>query len=246
MKLVQKHLQKSSSVILIQVGDEIIFSFISSREYFPFWKFNATLAYKMTGGRLTMTWYTESFTKVPMNDMNMRPDPSCGYPGRTYRFYIGDRVYRFGEGLSYTNYSYKLLSAPSILRITGSFKARYGLNILQERSRLDYVYTNEVKSCTSLSFYVQISVLNEGDMDGSHVVMLFARFPKVVKGVPERQLIGFDRVHTFKNRSKEISFLVEPCKHFSMANEHGNRILLLGDFSLILGDLEHSVTVETS
>lgn len=201
---------------------------------------------KMTGGRLTMTWYTESFTKVPMNDMNMRADPSRCYPGRTYRFYIGDRVYGFGEGLSYTHYSYKLLSAPSKLSISGSFKARYSKNILQHGSGLDYVYTYEVTSCTSLRFYVEICVMNRGDMDGSHVVMLFAIFPKVVKGTPERQLIGFDRVHTFKNESKEISILVDPCEHFSIANEHGNRILPLGNYILNFGDMEHSVTIETS
>ncbi|KAI5072734.1 hypothetical protein GOP47_0012840, partial [Adiantum capillus-veneris] len=39
------------------------------------------------GGRLPMTWYPESFTQVPMTDMNMRPNPSRGYPGRTHRFY---------------------------------------------------------------------------------------------------------------------------------------------------------------
>ncbi|XP_031280596.1 probable beta-D-xylosidase 6 [Pistacia vera] len=198
------------------------------------------------GGRLTMTWYTESFTKVPMNDMNMRADPSRGYPGRTYRFYIGDPVYGFGEGLSYTNYSYKFLSAPSKLSISGSFKARSSRNILQEGSGLDYVNTYEVTSCTSLRFYFRICVMNRGDMDGSHVVMLFARFPKVAKGTPERQLIGFDRVHTFKNGSKEISILVDPCEHFSIANEHGNRILPLGNYRLNLGDMEHSVTIEIS
>ncbi|KAJ0733104.1 putative glycosidase [Helianthus annuus] len=49
-------------------------------------------------GKLPVTWYPESFTKVPMNNMNMRPDPSRNYPGRTYRFYTGDVVYGFGHG----------------------------------------------------------------------------------------------------------------------------------------------------
>ncbi|PKI61484.1 hypothetical protein CRG98_018167 [Punica granatum] len=47
------------------------------------------------GGRLPMTWYPESFTRAPMSDMNMRADPSRGYPGRTYRFYNRDRIYGF-------------------------------------------------------------------------------------------------------------------------------------------------------
>ncbi|KAL0450091.1 UNVERIFIED_CONTAM: putative beta-D-xylosidase 6 [Sesamum latifolium] len=58
------------------------------------------------GGRLPMTWYPESFTSIPMSDMNMRADPSRNYPGRTYRFYLGKRIYGFGYGLSYTSFTY--------------------------------------------------------------------------------------------------------------------------------------------
>ncbi|KAF5823710.1 putative glycosidase [Helianthus annuus] len=44
------------------------------------------------------SWYPQSYTeKVNMTDMNMRPDPTTGYPGRTYRFYKGDTVYTFGH-----------------------------------------------------------------------------------------------------------------------------------------------------
>lgn len=199
------------------------------------------------GGRLPVTWYPESFTKVPMNDMNMRADPSRGYPGRTYRFYTGDRVYGFGEGLSYTNYSYKLISAPSKLSVMRSFKASSSKNILQQGGAgLDHIHIDEVASCFSLKFSVQISVMNVGDMDGSHVVMLFARVPKVFRGTPVKQLIGFDRVHTISNGSKEISILVDPCKHLSIANEHGNRVLPLGNHVLMLGGLEHLLQLKVS
>nr|GEX78139.1 probable beta-D-xylosidase 7 [Tanacetum cinerariifolium] len=58
-----------------------------------------------------MTWYPKEFANVEMTDMRMRPDPSSGYPGRTYRFYSGKTVFDFGYGLSYSNYSYKFLSA---------------------------------------------------------------------------------------------------------------------------------------
>ncbi|RWW07388.1 hypothetical protein GW17_00029231, partial [Ensete ventricosum] len=59
------------------------------------------------GGKLPVTWYPQEFTKVPMTDMRMRPDPTTGYPGRSYRFYTGKTVYQFGYGLSYSNYSYE-------------------------------------------------------------------------------------------------------------------------------------------
>ncbi|KAL2921497.1 putative beta-D-xylosidase 6 [Bienertia sinuspersici] len=52
------------------------------------------------GGKLPMNWYPESFTKILMNNMKMRADPSCLYPGRTHRFYTGKAVYGFGHGLA--------------------------------------------------------------------------------------------------------------------------------------------------
>uniref|UniRef100_A0A5B6ZJK6 Putative beta-D-xylosidase 6 n=1 Tax=Davidia involucrata TaxID=16924 RepID=A0A5B6ZJK6_DAVIN len=197
------------------------------------------------GGRLPMTWYPESFTRVPMNDMNMRADPSRGYPGRTYRFYTGDRVYGFGQGLSYTNFTYKLLSAPNNLRLLGYIRAETSKDILHWREDgLNYIDIDAVEYCDSLKFYVQISVINDGDMDGSHVLMLFSRAPKIFKGAPEKQLIGFNRVHTISYRSTETSILVDPCKHLSIANEHGKRILPLGGHTLMLEDLEHIVSIE--
>ena len=57
-------------------------------------------------GRLTQTWYPESFAKaVSILDMGMRPNATSGNPGRSYRFYTGgDEVYKFGDGLSYTTF----------------------------------------------------------------------------------------------------------------------------------------------
>ncbi|KAL7255902.1 hypothetical protein ACSBR1_009940 [Camellia fascicularis] len=196
------------------------------------------------GGRLPMTWYPESFTSVPMNDMSMRADPSRGYPGRTYRFYTGDRVYGFGHGLSYTNFTYKLLSAPNKLILLASTKAESRKNMTQQRGyKLDYIHIDEVEYCDSLIFHV--SVTNNGDMDGSHVVMLFSRVPNFFKGAPEKQLIGFERVNTISYRSTETSIVVDACKHLSIANEYGRRILPLGKHTLMLSDIEHIVSIET-
>lgn len=200
------------------------------------------------GGRLPMTWYPEAFTSIPMNDMHMRADPSRGYPGRTYRFYTGYRVYGFGYGLSFTNYSYKLLSAPNKLTLSGSMKAESEKKMQQQRGegfQLDYIHVDEVEYCDSLRFYVQISIMNRGDMDGSQVVMLFSKVRKIYTGGPEKQLIGFNRVQTTSYRYTVTSFLVDPCKHLSFANEHGKRILPLGDHALVLEDLEHIVSIET-
>ncbi|KAM7276961.1 hypothetical protein ACFE04_018827 [Oxalis oulophora] len=196
------------------------------------------------GGRLPMTWYPESFTNVPMNDMNMRAKPSQGYPGRTYRFYIGKRVYGFGHGMSYTNFTYKFLSAPNKLSISSaSLTGGYNKRILNQK--VDYIHINEETPCSSLAFPVKISVDNVGYMDGSHIVMLFSRVRKTFEGAPQVQLIGFDRVHTLARKSTETSILVDPCKDLSFADEAGERILPLGDHVLTLGEMEHFVSIET-
>ncbi|CAN1348821.1 Probable beta-D-xylosidase 6 [Linum perenne] len=195
------------------------------------------------GGRLPMTWYPESFTKVPMNDMNMRADPFRGYPGRTYRFYNGDQVYSFGHGLSYTNYIYSLLSAPNKLTVLRSSLTIPRKRILSSSSRQGYVLVQDIASCDSLKIYVVASVTNSGEVDGSHVLLLFSRVPEVTKGTPLRQLVGFDRVHTISCSSAETSILVDPCKHLSVAEEGGKRFMALGNHVLMLGDLEHIIAV---
>jgi hypothetical protein len=193
-----------------------------------------------------MTWYPEAFTSISMNDMNMRADPSRGYPGRTYRFYTGKSLYGFGQGLSYTKFTYKFLSVPNKISLSGSLKASSSKNILHQAGHgPDLIHIDEVESCYSLRFYVQVSVTNLGDMDGSHVVMLFARVPKVLKGTPEKQLVGFDRVHTISYGSTETSILLDPCQHLSFANEYGKMIIPLGDHILMLGDLEHVISIQT-
>lgn len=66
-------------------------------------------------GRTTLTWYPQEFvTLADAKDMHMRPNPATNYPGRSYRFYTGTPVFKFGSGLSYTSFSH-YLSAPERL-----------------------------------------------------------------------------------------------------------------------------------
>lgn len=195
-----------------------------------------------------MTWYPESFTNVPMNDMHMRSNPSRGYPGRTYRFYTGDRVYGFSQGLSYTSFKYSLLSAPQKVSLLGNLEAVSSRRIMIPQVgngvEVNYMEVEDVESCDLLRFYVKLSVANTGEYDGSHVVMLFSEFPKVLRGSPQRQLIGFDRLHVKRQQSAESSILVDPCNHLSMADEYGKRVIPLGDHIISLGDLEHVISIQ--
>ncbi|WOL06056.1 putative beta-D-xylosidase 6 [Canna indica] len=194
------------------------------------------------GGRLPVMWYPESFTSIPMTDMNMRPDPSRDYPGRTYRFYTGKAVYEFGYGLSYSKYSYKFLTVPEKIRLSKS-SPKNQIN-RKAKDGVDFVHVEDISSCNAIRFHVQVSVVNNGDMDGSHTVLLFSRPQTSIKGAPIKQLIGFERVHVKASEAAEVTILIDPCKHLSIANEHGWRVLPLGAHVLLLDDLEQELVVE--
>jgi hypothetical protein len=68
--------------------------------------------YVATGGRLPQSWYYENYTNIDMSNMNMRPNTSTGYPGRTYRFFTGTPIWEFGYGLSYSDFSCNFVGAP--------------------------------------------------------------------------------------------------------------------------------------
>lgn len=197
-----------------------------------------------------MTWYPESFTDVAMSDMHMRADVSRGYPGRTYRFYTGPQVYGFGTGLSYTKFDYKIISAPTRLSLSellprqSSQKMKLLLHNGKEGLRYLQLDDVMVNSCESLRFGVRVNVSNTGEMDGSHVLMLYSKMPPVLSGVPEKQLIGFDRVHVRSNGMIETVLVIDPCKQLTVANVAGKRVIPLGIHVFLLGDLQHSISVE--
>jgi beta-D-xylosidase 4 len=56
-------------------------------------------------GVLPVTFYPQKYVNmIPLTNMNMRP-----YPGRTYRYLQIDPVFKFGFGLSYSNFAISVL-----------------------------------------------------------------------------------------------------------------------------------------
>ncbi len=45
--------------------------------------------------------------------MRMRPHPTSGFPGRTYRFYEGSVIFPFGYGLSYSSFEMQEVACPA-------------------------------------------------------------------------------------------------------------------------------------
>lgn len=195
----------------------------------------------LTGGRLPVTWYPKDYIKVPMTDMNMRPNSLTGYPGRTYKFYKGPKVYEFAYGLSYTSYSYNIASV--------SHDKLYFVNQTSDKTRkhgsLDIAVPElGPEICNKAKISVKVVVKNKGKIGGKHPVLLFLRHSKVKDDeIPRKQLVGFKSVHLGAREKSKIKFILSPCEHFTRANKNGISVIDEGKYYLVVGNKKYSVTV---
>ncbi|KAH7281986.1 hypothetical protein KP509_35G006700 [Ceratopteris richardii] len=198
------------------------------------------------GGKLPMTWYPETFTQVPMTDMNMRPNISSGYPGRTHRFYTGDTVFKFGHGLSYMDVSETFAFAPSeiILPICMDLSGEKILMMDPSPSQChvpDEGMENDVKN--RVEFNVTVRLRISGSMGGSYTVLLFSRPSIQYMNIPQQQLVGFKRVDMEPQSTVDVGFVVNPYKHMTVATEYGNMVLHLGPYVLAINDQVHHTVI---
>ncbi|XP_074347903.1 beta-xylosidase/alpha-L-arabinofuranosidase 2-like [Apium graveolens] len=187
-------------------------------------------------GRLPVSWYPQSYANnVNMTNMNMRPDPATGYPGRTYRFYRGPTVYTFGDGLSYSRFSYHLVKATNLVSIP------LGEQHFCKRSSCQSIDASE-QTCKIAKVKVNLRVKNSGRMRGGHSVLLFWTPPNVHNS-PQKQLLGFKKVFLTPKEQGTVRFNLEVCKHLSVVDKSGNRKLALGMHVLHVGSLKHYLMV---
>ncbi|GAB4861196.1 Probable beta-D-xylosidase 7 [Ancistrocladus abbreviatus] len=194
------------------------------------------------GGRLPITWYPKEFVKVPMTDMRMRADPASGYPGRTYRFYRGKKVYEFGHGLSYSTYSYQFISASRNklqLTSTAAIKAH------QKPESTKFALVSEMGSevCEKMKFSITVGVENHGEMAGKHPVLLFLRRERVIGGSPVKQLVGFQSVSLNAGERTEMEYVLNPCEHLSKADDDGVMVMEESTHFLVVGNQEYPITI---
>jgi hypothetical protein len=169
-------------------------------------------------GKLTVTWYPEELTKqVPITDMGMRPNSQSGNPGRSYRFYTGTPVFKFGEGLSYSSFEHSL-RAPSEIS-TMHFPKDLSLSSL----------------CRVSVATVAVNTTNLSERDGAEAVLLFAASPNAGRnGEPIQSLVAFDKVHVQAGRSVTTVLEVES-QHFALASLTGERAIAKGAWRLWVG-----------
>nr|GEU80823.1 beta-D-xylosidase 1-like [Tanacetum cinerariifolium] len=192
------------------------------------------------GGKLPMTWYPQEYlAKVPMTNMGMRADPAHNYPGRTYRFYKGPVIYPFGHGLSYTSFRNSIAQAPTLLSVPM-------LSVHLENNNATTL-TNGVRvshtKCSALYTALHIDVENTGTMDGTHTVMVFSSPPEG-KWATNKQLVAFQKVHVVAGGQQRVALDLHVCKHLSVVDQFGIRRVPMGEHTLHIGDLKHSLAIK--
>ncbi|RZC87695.1 hypothetical protein C5167_028150 [Papaver somniferum] len=192
------------------------------------------------GGRLPITWYPQEFTKTPMTDMRMRANPATGYPGRTYIFYKGRKVFKFGHGLSYSKYRYKFAKVDQNQISLTQFS-----NIQALVNKVPYLSVSDVGTeyCEKLKFSATVGVENSGEMSGKHPVLLFIRQSETRHGSPVKQLIGFQSVKLAAGEKADLEFTLSPCEHLSRANNDGLMVMEEGSHFLVVGDQEYPISI---
>ncbi|AQK58066.1 putative O-Glycosyl hydrolase superfamily protein precursor [Zea mays] len=196
-------------------------------------------------GRLPVTWYPEEFTKVPMTDMRMRADPTSGYPGRSYRFYQGNTVYKFGYGLSYSTFSRRLVHGTSVPALSSTLLTGLRETMTpQDGDRSYHVDAIGTEGCEQLKFPAMVEVQNHGPMDGKHSVLMFLRWPNTKQGRPASQLIGFRSQHLKAGETAKLRFDISPCKHFSRVRADGRKVIDIGSHFLMVDNHEMEIRFE--
>lgn len=194
------------------------------------------------GGKLPVTWYPKDFTRVPMTDMRMRPEPSSGYPGRTYRFYNGKKVFEFGYGLSYSTYTYEFISStPNTLHIKQLLNSPTTESSISLRSLPVSDMGTEI--CEKAKFSAVVGIENSGEVAGKHPVLLFARHDRPSNRSPLKQLVGFQSVSLNSGERTEVEFVISPCEHLSTATEDGLMVIEEGYRYLMLEDTEYPINI---
>jgi len=188
-----------------------------------------------------MTWYPEGYlAKVPMTVMDMRPNPATGYPGRTYRFYKGPVVFPFGHGLSYSRFSHSLAIAPKQVSVSLTTLQAFTNSTLSSQA----VKVSHANCDDTMEMEFHVDVKNEGSMDGTHTLLVFSK-PPPGKWSQIKQLVNFQKTHVPAGSKQRVKIGVHVCKHLSVVDQFGVRRIPSGEHELHIGDLKHSISVQT-
>lgn len=188
-----------------------------------------------------MTWYPQEYlNNLPMTAMDMRPNPSRNYPGRTYRFYKGTVVYPFGHGMSYTSFEHTVAEAPAVVSVPVDGRHHSNTTAVSSQSiRVTHA------RCKGLSITVGVDVKNTGSKDGSHTLLVFSTPPGGAgRWAPHKQLVAFEKVRVAAGRRQRVPVRIHVCKFLSVVDGAGIRRIPMGEHALHIGGIRHSVSLQ--
>lgn len=181
-------------------------------------------------GRLTTTQYPAEYAmQFPATDMSLRPQGQN--PGQTYMWYTGKPVYEFGHGLSYTTFN-TALGHSRHMNNGNSF------NIVSLLSRPHSGY-NVVEQVPFLDFTVKVT--NTGSVLSDFSAMLFANTTAGPKPLPNKWLVGFDRLGSLKPGDSQIMSIPVSLDNVARSDTLGNRVVYPGKYELALNNERSAV-----
>lgn len=177
-------------------------------------------------GRLVSTQYPAEYAnQFPATDLGLRPDHSN--PGQTYIWYTGKPVYEFGDGLFYTEFAETGHQAG----------ATYNISELLSAPHPGYTHSELVPF---VNFTAEVK--NTGHTASPYTAMLFASTSAGPKPLPNKWLVGFDRLPTIAPGKSATLTIPVPIGAVTRADTNGNKILYPGKYELALNN-DRSVVV---
>jgi beta-glucosidase len=161
-------------------------------------------------GRLPVTFYKSVDQLPPFTDYAMKD--------RTYRYFNGEPLYKFGYGLSYTQFRYTALKMP-----------------------------REVKEGQSVTVTAEVENVGPREGDEVSELYLRpapdAATRDVAPGQPMPRLIlaGFARTHLAPHQRRTVSFMLTP-EQLHLVDARGERTLQPGDWQIYVGGHQPSLT----
>lgn len=179
-------------------------------------------------GRLTQTWYKSAFTaQCSMKDMNMRPNATTGCPGRSYRFFTGEPVFKFGHGLSYTTFAHHV--TPDTTKV------------LLEDVVADLSSSLHLPHTSPPLLTLRVQVRNTGLLPGAQVVLGYVQPPQIL-GAPIKSLRRYERVFVEAGETKNIS-LAFTAHDLSLIGRTGLPEGLAGEWVLHVGETATQILI---
>jgi len=179
-------------------------------------------------GRLVTTSYPADYVKLSMEDMQLRPNPATGNPGRTYKWYTGMPVYPFGYGLSYTTFSYLFTATAKPIESTRAW-SQYAHS---------WAESAEVKDHSSAPFLpYSANVTNTGNIPSDVSVLLFMN--STVPDTPKQTLIGYVHIRRLAPGATRTVYFDVDMNSMLYVDMEGDRWLMPGEYTFFIGHAGH-------